>query len=356
MFNRIFLLFFILVGCTYTKENSPGSERVNISFQLKKIKIIPLAGQDVSLSYAIQYPHSSLIYLTNFNTDSTILIYSLDLNTLKLQTILDIIPDFHLEAYSIDQKKSNIYLFTGEELIIYNFQNQQLSRKPFGALKEGFLSNLNPVGFYPYIKDNVLFIEYFPNVKETYKSKFFYRQPFQVAIHLNNNELQFLVMTYPQEYQNKCFGYNFIPDRIVGDNNTHVISFPYNDSVYIYNEQGNLLETNYFGSKTKKQFQFIPYEELNNLQQEVFDEFNKDMPHYGFSTFYSFSKIYSRQLMWYNNKTGKKEGTIVFFDVNWNYLGELNTPGTMCLFDSPKYGILKIQNNNDHLEVYGVKI
>jgi hypothetical protein len=355
MFNRLFFLFFILIGCT-TKNNNPQDlEKVNLNFQLKKIKTINLEGKDVSLSYTIQYPNSSLVYLTNINNESKLIIYSLDLDSFQLKTLLDITPDFQLEANAIDQENSKIYLFTGDELIVYDFNNKQLSRMPFGTLKNGFLSNLEPVRFYPYIKDDVLFMEYFPNIEETFKSKLFYRQPFQAAINLKDNKVQLLGMTYPQEYQKKCFGSNYIPDRIIGDNNKHIVSFPYNDSVYIYDEEGKLLETKFFGTKTKKQFQFIPYDELENLQREVFDQFLKDIPFYAFSKFFSFSKIYCRQLFWFNKENNKQESTFVFYDVNWNYLGEFHTEGTMFLFDCKKYGILRIKINNNNLEIYDVE-
>ncbi len=356
MIIRLFFILCILVGCTTKNENSKEKVPNKFNFNLKKLKSIHLGGLDISLSYALQYPGSDLVYFTNFNNEEKLCIYSLNLIDFEIKTLLKIKTDFQFETYSIDEQHSRIYLFTGDEIIAYNFKNELLSRESFGTLEKGYLSNQNPTGFYPYCKDNLLFIEYFPNIKETFKSRLFYRQPFQATFNLKTKKSELLKMTYPNEYQKKCFGYNFIPDRIIGNQNTHIISFPYTDSVYIYNDLGQLQMTKYFGVKARPNFQYIPYDELKNLQQEIFDEFNKDMPHYGFSTYFSFSKIYSRQLIQYNKMTNKSTCNIVFYDMNWNYLGEIKKSGIMSLFDSKKYGIVKIQKNDNNLELYEVSI
>lgn len=356
MIKRLFIILIILVGCTTKTENIKEEVPKYLNFKSKKIKSIHLDQLDISLSYALQYPNSDFIYLTNLNYEEKLCIYSLNLNNFELKRLLEIVPDFLFEAYSIDERYSKIYFFSGDELIVYNFNNELLLREPFGTLKKGYLSNLNPIGFYPYIKDSVLFIEYFPNIKETFKSRFFYRQPFQAALDLKSKKYKLLNMTYPIEYQKKCFGYNFIPDRIIGYKNTHIITFPYNDSAYIYNDQGQLQNIEYFGVKPRNNFQYIPYSELKNLQHEVFDAFYKEMPHYGFSTYLSFSKVYCRKLIRYNEKSKKSNSTIVFYDYKWNYLGEIKTPGTMSLFDSKKYGIVKIQKSNNNLEIYEISI
>jgi hypothetical protein len=356
MRKHLYILFFILFGCTTKIDKSKEDVPKYLEYELKRLESIGIDNLDISLSYALQYTDSEFIYLTNLNFEEKICIYKLSLKSFKLKQLLEIEPDFKFEAYSIDEQYSKIYFFSGDELLVYNFNNELLSRQSFGSLKRGYLTNQNPIGFYPYIRNNVLFIEYFPNIQETFKSKLFYRQPLQAAVDLKSNSYKLLNMTYPREYQKKCFGYNFIPDRIIGYKNNHIITFPYNDSVYIYNNQGQLLNSAYFGTKPRNNFQFIPHKELNNLQQEVFDAFNKEMPHYGFSTFFSFSNIYCRQLIQYNEKAKKKNSTIVFYDVSWNYLGEIKTPGKMTLFDSKKYGLVKVQIRNSNLEIYEIKI
>lgn len=355
MFRILIIIILVNSGCTSTPAIVENVEQKKIDVTSINIKTIDIEQVDLSLTFAIQYPNSSYVYLTNKNQNEKLCLFRLNTNNFQIEQILSIILDFEFEGYAVDEQNSKILVFTGDELLQYNFANELLSRETFGMVPNGFLTNQNPVGFYPFVNKDTLYIEYFPDIVETFKSRVFYREPIQASIDLGNKKMTLLDMTYPSDYQKMCFGYNFIPDRLIGYDNKHIVTFPYNDSVYIYNKKGEFIETKYFGVRPKNEFQYIPFEDIENLQPEVFDAFNNDIPHYGFSTYFSFSKIYSRQLISFNKEANKYNTTIVFYDYKWNYLGQFDITGTMTLFDSKKHGVIQIQIKKNQLEFYAIK-
>lgn len=347
----IFVLLFLFVHCNSGKTKEPFNFKIG-----NKIKSIDVSDKDVSLTYALQYAGSNNVYFTNSDFNQVLIIYKLNLLNFKFEKLLEVESDFYFEAYFVDEKKSLIYLFSGEYLRVYNFENVLLNKKVFGITESGYLSNQNPIGFYPYIDDDRMFIEYFPDIAHTYKSKLFYDQPLQAIYNMKKNEIELMKVSYPHDYKNKCFGYNFIPDRIINNQKQHVFTFPYNDSVYIVDSFGQLEKTFYFGTHTRNDFPYIPFDKIDSVHREVFDEFYKDVPHYGFSSFLSFSNIYTRQLIKYNQKENRSSGTIIFYNSKFEFIGQHDCNGTLSLFDNVNHQIFKIEKNNKKLNLYEVKL
>lgn len=345
----LFVLLF-LMGCSEDKTE-PFK---NLEIKSVKINNLELSNNDVSLTYALQYPDSKYIFLTNANLEDSIIIYSLNTKTYKLEDILKIRTVSAFEAYYVDELDSLIYLFLDEEIVVYDFQNKLIKQQSFGEIEDGYLTNLKPTSFYPYVQDSKIHIEFFPDVEDTYTDSRFYQFPFQVAYDMETKEVTYFEMHYPQEYKEKCYGYNFIPDRIRSKGNIQVASFPYNDSAYIYNTQGKLIDVKYFGTRAEHSFQYIPFEGIENLQREVFDDFNTSMPFYGLSQYIPFTEIYVRSYFSFNKERDTLNITIIFYDRNWKYLGEVNSDKGLAFFGSQENGLINLQIKNNKLEIYEI--
>ncbi|SFT77021.1 protein of unknown function [Lishizhenia tianjinensis] len=352
MIFKLIILLLLIQSCSSTTRSELKNQLIHL--QKTKIKTINSKDLNLSLSYAIQYPNSSNIYLTGARTDS-LFVFKLNLNDFELEKVLGIPSNFHLEAYAIDESSLNTYLFTGDTLMVFNQNSSLLSKNAFGTLPKGYISNLNPVGFNPIIENNNLFIEYFPNIKKTYKSQLLYRQPLQLKVDLNTLKHDFLKMTYPKEYQSKCYGFKFIPDRIVNSKGEHIFTFPYNDSAYIYDKQGNQVDTRYFGTEQNNNFPFIPYEEIQNLQSEVFNQFNQEISHYAFTQAHTYSNLLTRHFITKENSSNQTQNEIVFYNSDWEYLGNIKTKKILCLFDSEKHGLVQLKIHNENIEIYDYK-
>lgn len=326
----------------------------NLEIQLKEIGEINQ--KNINLSLAIQYPNSDYLYCTNdIEQNDTLKLFRLNLNSFKINLILNIKKPNDFEAYAIDEQNEMVYIFADEKLRSYNNKKQLSKEFSIDMGDSGFIINLNPSSFYPYITDEKLFVEYFLNDEDTYTSKEFYNAPFQAIIDLETEDIRLMDMIYPSDYQHHTYGFNFIPDRFFTDNNLQIATFPYNDSAYIYNLLGEKLKTEYFGTHSSHDFQYIPYTEIDKLQPEVFDNFNSDMPFYGFSTSVPNQSIYVRHFFFYNQEEKKLENTMILYNNDWNYIGELKLNKNMTIYGSKKHGLICLQKEkNESFKIFKV--
>lgn len=350
---KVFIFLFVLIFCMGCSEDKTESLKT-LEIVSVKVDSLDVSNLNISLTYALQYPDSKYIFLTNSNLEDSIKIYSLNTETYNLESILEISTISDFQAYYVDELNSLIYLFLDEEIAIYDFQNRLIKQQSFGEIKDGYLTNLKPTFFYPYVQDTKIYIEFFPDVEDTYTDPRFYQFPFQVAYDIETKEVTYSEMYYPQEYKEKCYGYNFIPDRFQSTDNIQVASFPYNDSAYIYNTQGKLVDVKYFGTKAEHSFQYIPFEGIENLQREVFDDFNTSMPFYGLSQYIPFAEIYVRNYFSFNKEKNSLNITIIFYDKNWKYLGEVKSDKGLPFFGSQENGLINLKIKNNKLEIYEI--
>ncbi|MFA5574812.1 MAG: hypothetical protein WC994_07135 [Brumimicrobium sp.] len=355
MKNLVLFLVVVISINTGCRNNSNTSHQIN-KIEIKLNEIDSINRGDVDLSLAIQYPNSNYLYCTNnMGNADKLQIFRISLNTFKIDKILDIPKGDFFEAYFVDEIDEKIYLFMNEELNSYTFESKLLKNIKIDVGDIGFITNLKPFSFYPYIINEKLYVEFFPNIDGTYANKEFYTHPFQVAVDLNSTKTQFINTKYPAEYKNHCYGFNFIPDRFFTDDNLQIVTFPYNDSAYIYDLHGVHLKTVFFGTNKSHEFQHIPYTEIDKLQQEVFDNFNSDMPFYGFSTFIPNQNILVRQYFDFNKEEERLDNTIILYDNEWNYIGETMLNKNLSLFGSIKHGLLHLKAKDDKIKIYSVK-
>lgn len=351
---KVFIFLFVLIFCMGCSEDKTESLKT-LEIVSVKVDSLDVSNLNISLTYALQYPDSKYIFLTNSNLEDSIKIYSLNTETYNLESILEISTISDFQAYYADELNSLIYLFLDEEIAIYDFQNRLIKRQSFGEIEDGYLTSLKPTSFYPYVQAEKIHIEFFPDIEKSYADPKFYQFPFQVVYNLETDEVTYLEMHYPQEYKDKCYGYNFIPDRILTKDNIQVASFPYNDSAYIYNSKGKLIDVKYFGTRVEHSFQYIPFEGIEELQREVFDDFYTNMPFYGLPQYIPFSEIYVRNYYTFDKVKNTLNTTIIFYDINWQYLGEVKSDKGQTFFGSQEDGLISLKIKNDTLEIYEVK-
>ncbi len=347
----VVLISLFLLSCGEKKEPILDVKFLDIS--LDSLKVIETQYQDLSFSKAIQYPNSSSVFFTNDQTENELRIYQLNLDDLRLNQILNVAVDFDYAAFFVDEKKNEVLLFSSDSIYFYDFSNQLARKMAIPEIKNGFLCYLNSTGFPPFVNNNQLYIEHFYDDEGTYSSPNFYKQSFQATVDLNESDVKLLPMVYPLEYQKKCFGYNFIPDRIFNDRLDQIVTFPYNDTVYVYDKEGVFKSAHFFGTRTKRSKEYVPYTDLDKIEREVFDAFVDEIAVYGGTSYYQNAKLYSRFLM-----DGMKIGNIStlysFYTSDWKYLGEYK--GNLNLFDSAKYGLVNVIYDSGKIKIDVVKM
>lgn len=199
-----------------------------------------------------------------------------------------------------------------------------------------------------------MFIAHFPDIQETYKSQEFYNQPMQARVKMSTNEVTLMPHFYPKDYQNKCFGFKFIPDRFIDKDGNHVFTFPYNDSAYIFNSHG-LVKQVYFGTAAQHQFSYIPYDRIDDLEHAVFQNILNDNPYYGFAQYLLYSNYYTRLYISVTSAK-EKEYTQIFYDENWNYIGEIRAAKLFGFYSSSKHGFLLLNKENNKLFISKISL
>jgi hypothetical protein len=336
--NYIFLVTLIATSCR-SDIQSP-LKFIGLEATFEEVKKIDVSHLDISFSYAYQPTNSDNLYFSNSDFDNELFITQLNLNDFSVNNVLNIPVDFFLEAYTIDESNAQVFLFSGDSMYVYTFASDLFLKIPFGEIENGFLSTQNHPSFRPIVDGDQIYIGHFPDIIETYKSTKFYRQPTQAVVELKSQKVKLLPHFYPEEYQQKCYGFNFIPDRFIDNNKNHVFSFPFNDTAYVFNSDG-LIEKFYFGTSQQHKFSYVPFERIKDLESAVFQNLINANPYYGFSQNLFYSKYFTR-LFISAPKSEVKMYSQVFYNHKWEYIGELISSKPYSFFDSSKHGLLSI--------------
>lgn len=357
MKNILFLMISLILFACAGENQADKIESINpLIIETKQVREIDVTNNDVSLALALQFPDSEHVYFTNADLEDSIVIYSLHTENYELKTVFKIENPSYFEAFYVDEKDSLIYIFLDEELAIYTFQNNLVKSMEIDETENGYLTNLKPLSFFPYVENNKVYMEFFQDIEGSYADPLFYKLPFQAIFDLNSKEISYSEMFYPQEYKDRCYGYNFIPERFINGDKMQIASFPYNDSAYIYNTSGNLIDVKYFGTMAEHSFQYIPFEGIESLQREVFDDFNTNTPFYGLSQYVPFLDYYVRNYFHFDADANTLNISIVFYDKNWSYIGEAMSENGINFFGSKSNGLISLKIKDNKLTIYEISL
>src|SRR5690554_4274907 len=295
-----------------------------------------LNSSHVRISYAV-FCSSHHRYLHSFPTRrSSDLIDSI--STLDSLTFFD--------GFIVEPKSKLAYIFYHDKVQIYAF-NGELKRIIDLATTcdtSTYLTVLNQT-YLPHIYDNSIFIQSFPAFEESYTNPLFFQEPIMKSFNLQSMDCQTTKAFYPSNYQQNCYGVNYIPEKVVLENKLgHKIGFTYayNDSVFIYDADLESTQAKFFGSKMHTSIvKQLPFDKIDQYNQSVLDDLYAVNPHYAFTKSFPLAGFVGRSLLVKNGS--KITEFLCLYDDKFEYLGESNGIWKSNILCDSEQGVKSIQ-------------
>lgn len=311
----------VLYGCaTPVSENAP---RKTLRFQTAPLYAI---SPGEHLSTIIQYyqpPGSDNLYFLDPATNA---FHVLDLSKgrLRLACILPPPGDAFEGIFTVDEQARKVRIFYTDSLVSYSFTGKQAGSY---AIPDGDGRTYPYSRFFPpVIRNGNLYISYFRKVEGSFRKPEYFRGGVEAVIRIKTNAFRVLAQGYPLIYRQQSYGFNYQPERITVDGQTHGYLFPNSDSIYFCNTRTGARSTRFFGVKKRPEFRYIPFEKIPHLNESVFEELVRSNPKYQGFVSAPLAGYYLRT-MW----VPKGDETILrtaVFDRSFRYLGETDdNPG-----------------------------
>jgi len=342
----LLIVLFLLSLNSCVKKDDGRINELNIQFE----KIADIEMHDLQVLDAIDFVQPiGENYILFLNRTSKIL-SRLDLEKLSLTNICTLQTN-EIQGWFYDAKKNECYIENLSDSII-KFDKNGLAIGEFAIpkFKTGFFEINTMRNFRPLVNDGIIEFYYSPKVDGNFKNRQFFYMPIEGAINLKDSFMMFANQTYPSNYQQHCYGYNIILDRIVISNSIHAYAFSYNDSIFIYNYKTKQKSKKFFGSRTEKKFSYISYDDIDNTNDEVFEKLMNNTTYLN-SGYAPLSKIYYRWMMGFdsksdtikiNNTCTKKKSSLILYDNDFNYIGESKPSFDGGILVDSKRGLLKM--------------
>lgn len=339
----------ILQGCSSEQDSLVSLNILKMNFKNKKEISVDDKLTDISISF--QPLLSNCIYFIDPNSKnlSKLNVISSHLSVIcKLEEF-----DRDSERFSVNEQVKEIYLFNSEHVKAYDFNGKLKWQYKFRYYNNGFVVQINNNNI-PIVRNGKLYCHYVKDNVNSYKDSIFFKAPIQIEINQKSGKAQFSKVFYPSSYSDNCYGMNYAPDRLELINNLQLFTFAYSDSAYVYNTITKKVEAHFFGSYKKHEFEFIPFHEIKNLNENVFFEQFFRTPKYIFTKAAPLSGYNLRRLAVMDKKTKKMKETLVIYDRDFNYVGEsINGFKSFINVDSEK-GLYSVKFNLEKkcLETY----
>lgn len=314
--NLIFCFWVLLVitGCSSKEINYIDLQNDTIA----KIQID--SGVIKSINKNFQPYGSENIYIYE-ETNQTLACLNIDQQSVNF--FFSLKNNIEVVEFFIEEQDRKVYFINEDSILTYNLEGEFLSRISLNNDK-GFLTILKPY-FKPIYENGIWYFHFFPDIEETFQSAEFFKQPIEAEFNVENLSVSTINQSYPYEYINSCFGYDFVPERLKVDSRAHGYTFPHNDSIYILNMESNYKKTAFFGSRRAKEFIHIDYLDIPNLNANVFNEMFTKSASYYFSSYAPLAKKYYRNFFpGIPDSSNKKHRNsyLIIYDENLNYIGE----------------------------------
>lgn len=300
MIIRISILLFsflTLIGCRETEfssqypNNSTATDLEDVSWGDETIVIqidtlfkcaLPSGVSSLFPSSFIQRRSEWIHFSTQ---DSVLRIFELSQNELSItsQVKLMIPPDYYIDpqavTYNFDNKE--IYLFNQLSMFTFDSSGRHISYLDFEEISVDFIPSVMEQHIEPtLLKNGNFLIHAHSNTTGGYFSKEYYSKPFDVELDAHKGVVVSVVpLSYPSFYQTNFCGIFAPPDRQVDDSIVYY-TFPYSDTLFIYDLKNDLIEKRFFGWIDRDKF-------------SVFDEFREDYDDQQLSDSLLFSSRYS---------------------------------------------------------------
>lgn len=350
--NFLFLgLFVCAAACT----NNIPKEPTFIHFTLDTIKTERLPDKYTRESGRLTFQpfRSSNVYYFHSETNH-LTIFDIDDLSLKdhLEVALNLDESAEIQGLFVDEKQRKIYFLVDfESIFIFDFN---------GALTGYFtINNENPIhfhacvlsteGFIPTLLNNTWYFNAYPEIENGYKDSLFYQESIELAFDMETNSKTILNTSYPDNYKRHLMGFRYTPDRFVINNNTLAYAFPYNDSIFLFDiDKNEVTGSQFFGSITEKEIQYIPFGSLDSLHHSTLSELSQANPAYALSGYSTKQQLYYRAIIREDQSDGY-DAYFILYDDNLQYLGESENTFSPGRIHDSKLGLISIVSDSTHI-------
>lgn len=335
----------IMSGCNTAENKKTGSNPLDI--RRTNLYTIDVSEQMTACGIYAQPQGSCKLY---FLDPESFLVHCLNTENGKLDRItqLPVIP--YYEGFDVDERRQLFYIYSDNVILTFNRKGEKIREYDLGdRAPNGFLTVINP-SFLPIRKGNKLYVQYFENIPDVYKDKSFFSTSVEAELDMKSSKVKQLPQTFPANYRQNCYSYDYTADRMEMNKTTHAYAFPHNDSLFIYNWQTGEKKAVFFGSRRPKKFLYLSYDKLSGLNEAVFEQLIQDNSRYAFGKRYPLAGYYSRLFAQKQNNPEKtREEYLVLFDRNLGYIGESQKGfNPYFLIDSRK-GLLSMHLSGNNL-------
>lgn len=336
----------ILLGCNFSSEQRYP---VYLNFRLNKIRTLSVRDNLTSLSVYYQPTGSSWIY---FIDPKSKVLLKVDVLNSKVKRVCRLTDYKSTDLFSVNEKKKEVYLTNDENIKTFSFQG--VIKKTFEFdYYNGYVVQINNNNI-PIIRNMKIYGHFLVDDGNTYKSRVFFEQPIQIEIDQSTRNASYSNIHYPVTYRLKCYGLNFAPERIELSKNEQLFTFAYNDTAYVYNETTKESKPFYLGSHKYHSFEYIDFNDVKKLNENVFTEFYFQTERYAFTKVAPLSGLIIRSQLKQKKGTEKIIENIIVYDTEFNYVGESNKEFETFLWVDTKKGLynLKLNLKTKCLEIY----
>lgn len=337
---RSLLLLAVIAGC--------AREPVKNSLSLRSAELFSLETHGLLTDPGIHFHPEGSKYVYFLDKKSAALL-RLDLENTSLIRL----GDFRVEnvegqtGFYVSEKDKTFTVCYTDSSVTRNFNGSSPAVLSYNELvNDGYIF---PVAdFLPLERNGKLYISHFSDVKGDYLNPAYFASPVEAEVDLRTGKTRFVGQYHPQNYRNNCYSFGSDAARLELAPNVHAYVFPHNDSIFIRNLETNQLTTLFFGSRTHKNFQYIPFDEVGKVNESAFVELARANPFYVAPGNYPLAGYFTRELVIPpRTEGGKYRQVVVFYDRNFNYIGEAPLLGAWML-DS-KNGLLGMEMKGSRL-------
>lgn len=351
--NNLFICLLVcslLYSCAQNEKKFENENPTKVLvIKRDTLKMFQINDTIKSINHYYQPYESENFYFLDTYTSK---LWKINTENLSLNQVCIISPFTMHDIFVVDEEKNSVLVYGYDTLLFFDLDGRLIKKIGLtDKAKEGYLTNLSS-RFVPVVQGEYLFIHYFPKVVseiEPYRSPEFYTKPIEAKLSLTSGKVELINQTYPFNNQQRCFGFNYSPERIVVTSGIHGYTFPYNDSLFVYDIEANKSNKYFFGTHRKKSVNGIPFEVLSFMNSNVFQSLYINTPFYSFSGSAPLAGYFYRSYLYKNDSLSSKvNNSLILLDKKFNYAGESDSSFQAGIIIDSKKGLLML-NKSDNI-------
>lgn len=319
------------------------------------LKLITLDNSQIKFSDVYQPNGSENVYFIN---KTGTLLWSLNTSNYSVHSVCEL-PNLIIDmGFTVNEKEKELVFYCNakDSLYVFDLGGEMKESMTFAPEREkGIWINCDSRYFLPHRKGNILYSSIFPDMYDGYKKRKYYKQAIEGEYNLLTKTLKLFPQTYPQNFQDNCYGVNYAPHREVLKDNWHAYTFAYNDSIFLYNIKTGEKKQHYFGTRTEKTFLHIPFQKMGSVNTVAIMELMKDNPTYVNFKPMLLSGYFVRYYYANLGKEASRSSGVIIYNKEFDYIGEVKVGEFKGMVFDSKTGLLKVKFEKEKLIISKIK-